>query len=1081
MPIAMEKTTTLMGQEKFLVYRASAGSGKTFTLVREYLALALNGSDGEIADNFRHILAITFTNKATNEMKARILEYASKLQDTEKRDSGAMRPMTEALCYELGIKPDELSRRAALLEKAVLHNYSDFSVCTIDSFMNRIVRTFAIDLGLSPRFEITMDTDILLEKAVDSLIADISDQHPELTATILKFSQANMEDGGSFRVRYQILDSAQSIMKEEFVSKLEMLRDIPLEKFGEFSDILRGENRKYDVFVRNSALEICGDIESKALTDDDFNKKSNGVFAYFRKVAENGAEKVAASPTICGIFENQLFANSKAKNTAAIDQLAPVMTQAFNAFQQGYRMFLARKVLLHNIFQMALLKEVQSKLDTYYSENEILHISENNKRISEAVQNEQAPFIFERLGCRYRHFLVDEFQDTSIMQWQNILPLIENGLSEGYKSLIVGDGKQAIYRFRQGDVEQFQYVLQTPQNASPITRQRYQTIIRNGAEVNLDTNFRSYGNVVDFNNRLFSYLENCLYNGDTGSQLMHDIYIGETPEKPLLLQKVAPNKIGGGYVEIHFYDAAAVPEDEPALPAASVYETIKHLKSIGYLYKDIVILARTNDQLSELSAELTAINNEKGELDGLMFSSAESLKLSQNSEAKFLRSLLGFLFDENNRVISLEIAEYLLFKNQWHFDIAMLANATEFSSALAGAFPQFNRDWLVSQTLYDCCYELIRIFGIPKTPYIYTFLNKVSEYSVYNRNNLGEFLDWLGEKWDSLSTKTSDDLDAIRLMTVHKSKGLEFPVVIYHMMESKQRSKAIWVDMKDNEFAETQPLEVGLVNISKEMANSAFENEYRSELRKSEIDKLNVFYVALTRPEQHLYIFTPQPPAKPGNIYYSIFLKDFLKDNGFETERTDYEEIYAVGNRDFREIKQSVESEVHYLDDNASRPWSDDVCIVGRSDSIMQYRQTEQQQVGNMVHDILSKIGTLNEAETVTANFLSETKTDKEVSDAAKRLIQSVLHSTEVCDFFNPEYDYKTECEILHNGEIVRPDRIVFTPEETWVVDFKTGLHEDKHIAQVNAYKTVLKDMGFPCVKGFLMYISNEGCHVEEV
>lgn len=1087
-----------MTQDKnFIVYRASAGSGKTFTLVKEYLALALSGDDTAVHRNFRHILAITFTNKATNEMKERILATLWRLQDPATRD-GREKTMTEALCTALGnISPDELSRRAAILQKAILHNYSDFSVCTIDSFMNRIVRTFAVDLGLSPRFEISMDKDTVLDAAVDKLFADISEEHPDLTRIMLQFARSKMDDGKNFNVYRDVRNASDNILKEDILEKLSELQNVTLQQFCDYADTLRKRIREYEDNVLKIAADIVGTAAKYGFSDADFSgKTTTGALAYFARMSSNKFVCMPSPTVIKNVLEDNILNTSGLQKAHALE-IDRAIKNGITDIIDGYPVYCSCKALMVNAFQVALLKDVKDKLDEYYHESEQLHISENNKRVSEEVKNEDAPFIFERLGCRYKHFLIDEFQDTSIMQWHNLLPLVVNGLSEGQRSLIVGDGKQAIYRFRQGDVEQFQNITTPPANATQTIKNHYDALERNCRIVELDTNFRSAGNIVEFNNRFFTFLEGQLQQ-QSANQLMHDIFIGNDPENPSLTQKVGPNKEGKGYVEVNFIPKERLDEEAPR----RIYDLLCHLRQAGYRYKDVAILARTNRKLSELNLQLMAINNEEGKLDGLQFASAESLKLSQNAGCKFQRSLMQYVHDSNNDIAKLEIAEYLFGKGKKDFDSSIFAAKGRFEELFAKTFPNYDRDRLLSQTLYDCGCNLVRIFGIPQTPYIYTFLNKIEEYTEHNRTDLGNFLDWLDECWDKLSTVTSDDLDAVRLMSVHKSKGLEFDVVIYYMDNNKDHNETLWVGVDNSSVGidsqDMGQIKVGMVKMKKELEETIFGDEYEKEKIKRDIDKLNIVYVAMTRPKSQLYVVAEaakkddkkQSKAKKAQTgtshtelleaYVSADGSGFAKSIIKNSEETEIGTRYCLGDGGYIEQRSTQQQNALPLEPNATQPWADRIKIVGRSDSIMQ-QQSEQQQVGNIVHEILSKVGTLDNAHDAADKWLAEHKLSNDVAERVKVLINSALNSETVKPFFNPGYQYKSECDILCGGEVVRPDRIVFAKGETWVVDYKTGDHHKKYEEQVRGYMSVLEQMGYKNVKGFLLYIGDEGCSVEEV
>ncbi len=1080
-------------QKNFVVYRASAGSGKTFTLVKEYLTLALDGDDTAVRSNFRHILAITFTNKATNEMKERILATLSRLKDPAMRDDKE-KSMRDALCTALGnISHDELSRRAAILQKAILHNYSDFSVCTIDSFMNRIVRTFAVDLGLSPRFEISMDKDTVLDAAVDKLFADISEERPDLTRVMLQFARSKMEDGKYFNVYRDVRKASDNILKENILEKLSEMQNVTLQQFCDYADSLRERIREYEKEVLKIAADIVSTAAKYSFSDTDFNGKSRGALSYFTKVNSTEVFCVPTDTVLKYVNGDNIF-NASGLRKAHSSEIDRAIKDGITQIVQGYPVYCSCKALMLNTFQVALLKDIKDKLDEYYHESEVLHISENNKRVSEEVKNEDAPFIFERLGCRYKHFLIDEFQDTSIMQWHNLLPLVVNGLSEGHRSLIVGDGKQAIYRFRQGDVEQFQNITTPPANATQTIRNHYDTLERNCKIVELGTNYRSAGNIVEFNNRFFTFLEKKLQQLSP-NDLMHNIFVGSDDTNPSLVQNVAPDKQGKGYVEVDLIEKSHLAEDAPR----RIYDLLCHLCQVGYKYKDVAILARTNRKLSELNLQLMAINGDEHKLQGLQFASAESLKLSQNADCKFMRALMRYVHDSNNDIAKLEIAEHLFGKGYTAFDSSIFATKGNFDKVFATTFADYDRDRLLSQTLYDCGCNLVRIFGIPQTPYIYTFLNKIEEYTEHNRTDLGNFLEWLNDCWEKLSTVTSDDLDAVRLMSVHKSKGLEFDVVIYYMDNTKDHKESLWVDVDNNSIGINSPdleqIKVGMVTIKKELADTKFGSEYATEKIKRDIDKLNIVYVAMTRPKNQLYVVAETANKKEEKngkkespksatshtelleAYVSADGSGFSKSIIKNSEETEIGARYCLGDSSYIPNQQQ---NAMPLESNATQPWADRIRIVGRSDSIMQ-QQSEQQQVGNIVHEILSTVGTLDNAGDAVEKWLAEHKLGNDVAEKVKALMDSVLNSDAVKPFFNPDNAYKTECDILCGGEIVRPDRIVFAGDETWVVDYKTGSHKEKYEDQVRGYMSVLEKMGYENVKGFLLYISGEGCYVEKV
>ncbi len=1056
-----------MSDKDFLIYRSSAGSGKTFALVREYLRLALpNG-------NFKDILAITFTNKAANEMKVRILKEIHTMADLSNiQEEG----MSGLLCHDLNYTQEKLAIQAKKLEHAILHHYADFSICTIDSFMHKIVRTFAHDLNIPINFEVLLDQKKLIQYAIEELISKVGVDEG-LTDILLSFAESQMDQGIDWKIERKIASLSMELFKEDTPEYLNRLKDISLKDFKAIYSELMLKNREFEEYIYSIGRDIFNVIETNGLSENDFNYGSTGVYGYFKRIFEKDISKIEPGTRVQKlIFEKKLAASKssqQAKDT--IERISSFVCIAYEKIQQllgkEYKSYCSRKLLIENLYSLAVLNSINEIITNYSTENEVLHISEFNKRISKVVFNEPIPFLYERIGEKYKHYLIDEFQDTSVLQWQNLLPLVTEGLSAHQFSLVVGDGKQAIYRFRQGEVEQFiklPSIICTESNAFQEERGR---ILERTSEIrNLDTNYRSKDVIVAFNNTFFTYVMQL--ESISKINCITDIYIGEDKEKPQVIQKSLK---AGGFVSINLLQDQ---EDEDVI-AENIFKTIENLiVNQGFRYKDIAILARTRKELTRISQYL-----QQQTIDGkpIPIISSESFILANNREVVFLITLLRLLHNPHDKVSQLLILEYLndrqLLLNSTASFFLKNTNNADFIQHLASEGFSLNIESLTSMTLYDCCEMLIRIFKLQdiSISYIATFLNTVATYSSRNRQNIGEFLDWIDEKIETLSSKTSDDLDATTLMTVHKSKGLEFPIVLYPVYKPRPKSGNLWVTIADDSFK----LPVGLLRTKKDMATSTFSKEYDLETQKALLDDINVLYVALTRAEQKLFIFTNHMNIAKNDynsINYTLLLNLFIEENKelFIEHEIKNGSSFSMGencnatNTDKVELT-NTKMEISHL---VSSDWTEKIFISEHLSKALMKTSAIQDPIvlGLRVHELLSHIHSWEDVDKILQDFVMGSSLIQEEIEVLRKRINSVVNGKETAMFFDPKYNVKTECEVMYKGQILRPDRIVFMPETTWVVDFKTGSPSISHNEQIENYKSAVSAMGYSNVKGYLLY-----------
>lgn len=1051
-----------MDRSQFIICRAAAGSGKTYTLVKQYLALAFSANEEQLPQRFKRILAITFTNKAANEMKERILRELNNIAE-----QGADTSMGKDLAEETHLDSDTLRRYAAIVRQSILHNYSDFAVCTIDSFMHHIVRTFAHDLNLPMNFDLYIDNTDLIQNAVDSLMNLVgTDGQEDLTRVLYDFSVSRMEEGKSYAIESHLTQLAAEIFKEDAPQYLYALKDLSSAQFGEIAKQMRKENKDYERQLSLLGKEGVDCYLSHDLEIEDFFHGKNGAGNYFHNLSEG--KMPAPNSYVCAYIEGDKLGCTKcsAQKQEALAEAKPQLIDIYNritALQETEgRRYNTRKIMLKDIYALAVLNKMNELVDSYSKENGIVHISEFNKRISDVVQNEPTPFIYERIGNHYTNYLIDEFQDTSKMQWQNLVPLVENGVAGGHTSLVVGDGKQAIYRFRQGEVEQF---VALPHVDNPIHGRLLETP-EVACHSHLNRNFRTARTIVEFNNDFFEW---AIRNRYDDNSTLKDIYLGSGDKADLIQTPVKE----GGYVQVGFWSC----DKEPEILWEEMLNDIHDLtENKGYAYRDITLLANKNKTLSEISTYLTA--------NGIPVVSSESFLLTQSRVVMMLRSVLQYLNNPNDRPATARVLLYLKSLDKIasdHLDdfISHPQGSLDLDELLNGEGIPFQRQKLLGLDLYDCCEEMIRIFKIDsiETAYTATFLNVVAKYANSHRQHLGEFLEWFEKQQDKLSTSTANDMDAVRLMTIHKAKGLEAPIILYPILNSRNQQNKIWVRLNPEDQIQ---LPVSLVQPSKD-SQTLFDEVCNDEMHKSDMDRINALYVALTRPKDKLLLYC-QAPKTDNTIAHTSLLQDFLR------QRQDTQEVrpgvFSIGENSCKETKESHDNAptIVQLSRLSFPDWSNRIAIARQADLIVPLGNDSIRH-GNLVHALLSSLHHTDDAEEALQTFLSNNRLDDKESKRLADTLHQMLSQKEVARFFSPAYECKNECDLVFHHEILRPDRIVYTPEEIWIVDFKTGMPKIEHRLQVAHYCEAIADMESASpsprpVKGFLLYIGDKNCQV---
>ncbi len=1037
----------------FTVYKSSAGSGKTFTLVKEYLRLALSDTS-DPPQRYRKILAITFTNKAAAEMKERIIAALEELAGSA---TGELSPMAKALTEELVLDRFSLAGRAADVLRAILHNYTDFAIGTIDSFTHRIVRAFAHDLHLPVNFEVETDDAKLIREAVDILVSRIGEDE-KLTDVLVQFSEARTDEQKNWQIERELQDIAGQLLKEEGARHADQLRHLSIDDFLAYRNKLRTLVNGFEAKITGLAKKAMETITAAGLDIGDFASGKTGLAGRLNAYASGNIDNF---PTPNSNIEKMLaggkWHSGKATPAAqaAIKGIQLTLEEIWQELEvlreQEYGQFVLRSMVLKNIYAIAVLNEIEKIIFSFRSEQNILHISEFNRIIARVVFAEPVPFIYERLGEKYVNYLIDEFQDTSVVQWQNLLPLVENALAGNHFTMLVGDGKQAIYRWRGGEVSQFaQLPKVTGHTDNPLVLDREQSLVRNYRERHLAKNFRSKAEIVQFNNAFFRHLAGLL---GPSSQVIYD----------RLEQEFNPENTGG-YVRVEALEPEEDEKEQPFL--RKTIALVQQLQAEDRPLGEIAILARTNREGTLVATELLEA--------GIPVLSNESLLLKQSPAVAFMVSLLRCVDHPSDQLAGALALEFLVATGRMLAPLNERLN--EFTAAgnnLQAVLTQngiaFDTVRLARLPLYQRCEELMKTMklGEKADAYLLFFLDEVLNYTNARNSDRADFFEWWEDRSRKASVVVPEGMNAVTVMTIHKSKGLEFPVVIlpFANWSFEQRKKELWIDLDDPELP---GLETALVQANKKLELTPAAEVYQEEKGKELLDMLNVLYVAMTRPEQRLYVFTcvTEKKGEPSGIsdcFHSALeaMNIPFVDGVAEAGKPAPAELSAKeGLRLIRPASVRGSS------------WEPRVRIKATSADFWDNEDVHgSRDRGKLLHGILSLITTPGDIDSALETVIQSGLTQPAELPQLKEQLERIVALQDLATCFSSEGKVRRETEILlPGGKRLRPDRVVESGGKTIIVDYKTGSPAPFHRRQLDRYANALKEMGNLKIEKKLVY-----------
>ena len=1044
----------------FKIYKASAGSGKTFTIVREYLTLCL----GDNADAYREILAVTFTNKAANEMKAKILRFLlGIIEDSQNNDIGQMR---DYLLSAIGIDKNELIERANRLYVKMLHNYSDVAVCTIDSFVQRLSRSFARELDLPGQYNVILDEEDLIDEIIQRLSDEIG-TNTFITKILSNFVEYNLSEETSWNVKKPISEFIGKLLTEDAYRKgnYKNFIDLDEEKYNDIKKKVNSENKK----IKDDLSLIINEIESEearlGIADADYNGKSKTGLPSVKKKMVDG-KSVITTATIEKILSGEKNWFDSKRRSDSDDTIVGVYQKAIGKYKSLYLKKLIFETIEKDLFLYVLRNHIFELIREYIAETSQVHISEFNKRISDILGDCSVPFIYERIGEKYRHYFIDEFQDTSVLQWQNFLPLMENSLSFGNMNMIVGDAKQSIYRFRSGEVEQIINLPMIYKRPEGEFGARCESQFVNSAQkMSLSTNYRSSKNVIKFNNTYFRFAERYLGIAD----VYHDA------------EQVYNPKNQGGYVSVEVFGSDLKTAEYKEKVKASMLAQIKNLHSQGIDYKDITILVRSNSDGTDIADYLVA--------NGIEVLSAESLLLKSSDKIQLIVNTLRLMVDDKNPVTKMAVK---------HFGGGDAMNC------------------VCTGGLYDVISQICKSynFNILEDVFLQYFMNTVYEWQSHHTAGITDFLEFWDKKKEKLSVQITGDLDCVNIMTIHKAKGLEFKVVLYPYADTQLSSSHgftqsdIWIQCADNQYTKDIPyLDAFLLKLSKDkLAGTEFEPLLEKEESKTMLDVLDIMYVAMTRAKNMLFVYTNDKKPSNGYNLFTDFFADsldiqhvktsdddsdfddyFVKNDEFEIVEGEKTTSYNYGDLDSEiltikgKAKKDGETKILELKEGEKAPktlnWSDKLKVEADPTMIWAEKGTFMpEEWGSLVHQILSKIKTIDDAERALRPYVNDGTIDEEQAAKLLETFRKVTEIHELKPAFEDDAIVKNEMDIhTYDGRIIRPDRYAETKNGTILIDYKTGKAHEEYYNQLRDYMSAIIQMNpMQQIRAFLVYIGEE-------
>ncbi len=1092
---------------ELLIYRASAGSGKTHTIAKQFLKLTLLDSNPL---SFSKILAVTFTNKAVEEMKLRLIDA---LNDVIA--NGLQTSYIQGAKEFEKISDQELKQRALLVRSQILHSYSYFSISTIDSFNQRIVRAFSHDLHLPASYDIQLDTDLVKTQIYQLFIEDISLSENTESQEILKwlenFIRDKVEDTKSWNIKDEIIKITDVLFKDEFILLTTSNKNI--------------YNRKKLQEIEKIASQIIEDYKEGARKfqeefeeiDKDLNN-TQGIKTYrsaynaIKTFLDNGDYVLKALGSTAQKF---IFSNGKLLTAAALkdkgaqdfvqrysQKIKDLVYEALEFGKKNFRKYYTAKAIKEVIYLMGIFDDLLKQLEVYRRRNNELLISDITIFLRKIIAESETPFIYEKIGQRYENLLIDEFQDTSRFQWDNFRPLVKESLANGHSSMIVGDVKQAIYRWRGGD---WRLLLEEIEN-------EFKGYVRDITEGQKSTNWRSAVNIIQFNNKIFSVLPQLLqdsFEADIISKLAFKLEDLEPESQEYkttqdilefidkikntitrayseVEQNIAqPNQNYFGKVEIHLFRKQ---NDIKTKLLQQLIETIKELISEGYNYSDIAILVRRTEEVKLVAQALIEFRSQNPNYDFTVLSN-ESLLLKFSPAINLIINFLNYIAYEDSYYLKLVTLFYNRLKNSdIDFTQILLAeNQDDLKAFLPDNFDELLEN-INKKTLFDTLQQLIKYFDLDKNkdqyPFLRSFEDIIVDFMYANGSDLKLFLDYWEQKQDKFAINVSESKSAIRILTIHRAKGLAFPIVIvpfasWQLQPTGITRNIVWSQAESKEFKTiaSYPL-----YYKTDLLNSEFAKAYIEENLYNYMDNLNILYVALTRARERMIIFSIFPTTTKNNVFSNIGFAisralPMIADpeiNEKDYQLYTFDKKWDIKNSRFANKHTSQAQNIISIDKYRVNSWMDKTDIELNSTNFFVPQELKDATTrGILLHKIMSYMHTLDDLPQAVNQLANEGLVPANQKEAYALIVENMIKKAGKEDWFSKNWEVLNEENILLKdvGKELRPDRIIRNKDKIIIIDFKFAKPNKEHIKQVRQYVDILQEM-YPgkTVEGYLLY-----------
>lgn len=1033
------------------IYNASAGSGKTYNLVKEYIKILLLSS---IQNKHRHLLAITFTNKAVAEMKERVLgtlrDFAAH-QDQNENPSTMLLDVAE----ETGMSHKEIALRAFRIITIILHNYAAFDIVTIDTLTHRILRTFSKDLGLAGNFEVSLEIKSLLSRAVDRVIAKTG-RDKQVTNILVNYALQKADEDKDWNISRDLNNIAALLNQENDAAAMATMKEKSLAEFDTLSKLLASNRKNVINKIKKQALGLLEVFTEMGVKDSHFSRKT-----FYNHVSRLAGDPLSIKFDSKSKWQNDIegysFYNKSTEESAknSIDSLRDTLIAFFKETKNYYYEALKLREFERKLVPLSTLQLISNELEIIKQEQNILLISDFNTIIHKSLKDQPAAFIYERLGERYSNYFIDEFQDTSILQWNNLIPLVDNALVSESNDvvsnslLIVGDPKQAIYRWRGGKAEQF---IDLGKNMTPFHSQK-------ASIIQLDTNYRSHKEVIAFNNAFFSHIAQVF-----DEPVYKRIYEQDNNQ--------AFNERDGGFVSIEFIDASNNKEADEIYPQR-VLETINSASLDGFEKSAICILVRNNKQGAHIAQFLAEKN--------IQVVSSDSLLLKNSDTVLFIHDILLLQTQPKNSALATRVLLFLASKNKVEdvhsfLDKWLKSDSANLSSYLETINIHFSAATFASLPLYEAAEYVIRCFHLidMADSYVMGYLDALFNFTTSKNEGLIGFLNYWEEKKSTLSIDAPLQKDAVQVMTIHKSKGLEFPIVIFPYADADlytTNNEHHWYDVAPEHNEGFSKL---MINHSAALKNYGQQGAslYAERHNEQQFDNINVLYVALTRAVQRLYVLSRfRESVLPKN--YSHLFTDYLRTSGKLQEG---QLRYTFGQERTTQDSKSNFKETISIPFVSSSKEDHNIRVVTRNGAIPSQERTDAISYGNLMHDILAQIKTPDDINNVLADFVLDGQLLEAETGEIKKILLRITHHPKIKKYFDQEAIIYNEKAILSkDGAIFIPDRIVVLPnDQAAVIDYKTGLPKEEHGYQLDNYAALLAEMDIEVSNKILIYINEE-------